>query len=169
MQHKLAENRGRQSERPQEQQLELESGSDLGEPSDNSFCELEAVPKRAKMQSQNTALGAGNAMRSIRDDPWWHLPVDHVQLHSHVEQFGYGDSDSDCDSTGQTCIRETCSGTDAVYERTPRVTELLSTATVWPEEAMPEQPESEPRPGLDRVCPSHRMPSTHEAKRQRIG
>ena len=83
---------------------------------------------RARVQSPSTAQEAELAMRSIREDPWWQLPVDNVELHSPVEQFEYGDSDSDCGSIEQTWIRETCSVTDAVYERTPRVTELLVAA-----------------------------------------
>ena len=121
-------------------------------------------------------------MRSIRDDPWWQLPVTNVELHSPIEHFDFGGSDSDHDGRELgvdkaadpdiAWLQEASSSShaaslaDAAHDRTPRVTSLLSAAEVMPDEVTREQPESEPGPDEARIQYSHREPSTEEAKRQ---
>ena len=121
-------------------------------------------------------------MHSMRDDPWWQLPAKDVELYTQVEQFKYGDSDSDIDcreeeatwstDRGQEWLQEGSSSSspalpaEVIHDRTTRITSLLSAAEVLPDEVAREQLESEP--GLDeaRIQSSHREPRTQEAKRQ---
>ena len=166
-QHPFEYQRARQREIRQGQLPEVESDSDPGDASEGSGFELGATPKRAKL-SPCTAEDAKHVMRSIRDDPWWQLPVANVKLHSAVEQFGYVDSDSDHGSCEQTWMHETCSTADAAHERTPRVTSLLDAAEGVHDVTTP-QPESEPGPDLARLHSCHREPCKQEAKRQRNG
>ena len=104
----------------------------------------EQQAKRARLEdSQSHEVQP--EMQSIRDDPWWQIPVS-IELHSPNELFEFGDSDSDrsdrerkpigslAEDLEQTWFHENSSSSQTdllVYEflnSTPRVTSLPNEA-----------------------------------------